>query len=157
MAAKLRDRYAPRGRWLGPHRYHLTLQFLGEFDRLPPTLSDEVRAAAYTLRLAASDLPLDRAGSFRGSRVWWLGCDQVPCGLQQLWGDLARALAKAGVRVKGSPGLTPHVTLLRDAAEPLPAMAIEPITWPVREFVLIHSQLGSRNAYDVLQRWPLDQ
>lgn len=156
-AAMLRSQYAPRGRWLGAHRYHLTLRFLGEFDRVPPTLADAALAAADTLRLAAFDLPLDRAGSFRGSRVWWLGCEQVPDGLQQLWRDLGLALGKAGVRMKDSHSLTPHVTLLRDAAESLPDTAIEPIAWPVREFVLIHSQLGNRNAYDILRRWPLDQ
>jgi len=154
-ATQLQARHAPRGRWLAPHRYHLTLQFLGDFDALPPDLVDAACAAADTLRLPAFDLPLDRAGSFRGSRVWWLGCEKIPDGLQELWHDLGLALAKVGIRIKGSHVLTPHVTLLRDATAVLPATPVAPITWPVREFVLIHSQLGSRNAYHSVGRWPL--
>lgn len=156
-ARRLRARYAPRGRWLGGHRYHLTLQFLGDFDRLREDLVDDACRAAASVRSAAFDLPMDRAGSFRGSRVWWLGCEHTPDGLRGLWSALGLALAKGHVSTRASHTLTPHVTLLRDAVETLSDTPIEPIVWPVREFVLIHSQLGSRNAYDVLQRWPLGQ
>jgi len=154
-AAQLRTQHAPRGRWLGAHRYHLTLQFLGDFDSLRLSLVEDACKAADTLQQPAFDLPLDQVGSFRGSRVWWLGCERTPDGLQGLWEALGLALARAGVRTRASHALTPHVTLLRDAVETLPATPMAPIVWPVREFVLIHSQLGSRNAYDVLRRWPL--
>ena len=156
-AHRLRAQYAPRGRWLGEHRYHLTLQFLGDSDHLRQDLADDARKAAASVRSAAFDLSLDRAGSFRGSKVWWLGCERTPDGLQGLWDALGLALAKERVRLRASHALTPHVTLLRDATATLPDTPIEPVAWPVREFVLIHSQLGSRNAYDVMQRWPLDQ
>lgn len=153
---RLKTGHAPHGRWLGAHRYHLTLQFLGDFDRLPVSLVDDASAAASAVRSPAFELLLDRAGSFRNRQIpWWLGCQSMPEGLQQLWDGLGRALAKAGVRTQASAALRPHVTILRDADQALPATAIAPLQWPVREFVLIHSQLGSRNAYAELRRWSL--
>lgn len=155
-AAHLKAEHVPRGRWLGAHRYHLTLQFLGDFDRLRDSLVDDACRAAASVRSPAFDLTLDHAGSFRNREVpWWLGCESMPGGLQRLWDALGLALARAGVRTHASGSLKPHVTVLREADVPLPVTAITPIAWPVREFVLIHSQLGSQNVYTELRRWPL--
>jgi len=155
-AATLKADHAPAGRWIGAHRYHMTLQFLGDFAQLPASLVDHACAAAAAVHTPAFALTLDRAGSFRNRAIpWWLGCQSAPAGLQQLWDELGRALAKRGVRVP-SGALTPHVTILRNADRALPpSTAIAPIEWPVASFALIHSELGARNAYTVLQEWPL--
>ena len=105
------------------------------------------------MRLPAFDLQLDRAGSFAGARVWWLGTQAVPEGLQRLWDGLGQALAKAHVRVKSAPAFTPHLTLQRDVRRLTEPMPVEPLAWPVREFVLIDSQPG--RPYAVLRRWAL--
>ncbi|MFC3551735.1 RNA 2',3'-cyclic phosphodiesterase [Lysobacter cavernae] len=156
-ASSLRQTHSPGGRWLGPHRYHLTLQFLGDFAQLPPTLAARACDAAAALRSPAFTLPLDRAGSFRNRSIpWWLGCQDAPQALTGLWDALGLALARAGVKVhSGGKALQPHVTVLRDADRGLPSTPIAPLHWPVTEFVLIHSQLGRRNAYDIVQRWSL--
>lgn len=155
-ASQLLQEHEPGGRRIGPHRYHLTLQFLGDYAELPPSLVAQASAAAASIVVAPFDLVLDRAGSFRNRSIpWWLGCEAVPDGLRQLWDSLGSALARSGVRVQSGKALVPHVTVLRDAREPLPARGIEPLRWPVDSFVLIHSELGARNAYTQVGRWPL--
>lgn len=158
-ASVLRDRHQAGGRLIGAHRYHLTLHFLGDADRFEEPRAQAAQAAAADVAATAFELRLDRAGSFRNRSIpWWLGCEQPPSELQALWDRLGVALAKRGVRVEGGSSLTPHVTIVRDAAGPLhPPVEIEPIVWRVTDFALIHSQLGSRNAYTVLGQWPLAQ
>ncbi|ALN62574.1 2'-5' RNA ligase [Lysobacter antibioticus] len=156
-AASLHREHDAGGRLIGAHRYHLTLQFLGDASEFQPERAARAQAAAASLILPAFDLRLDRAGSFRNKSVpWWLGCERTPEGLDSLFQRLGVALAKEGVRVESGRALVPHVTIVRDAAGHLhPPIAIDPIDWRVEAFVLIHSQLGSRNAYDVLGQWPL--
>ncbi len=146
------------GRRIGPHRYHLTLQFLGDFAELPPSLVERASAAAASVGITPFELVLDRAGSFRNRSIpWWLGCETPPDGLCELWDSLGAALARAGVRVQSGKALVPHVTVVRDARRPLPRTTIEPLRWPVDCFVLIHSDAGAGNAYTEVGRWTLRQ
>ena len=155
-AAGLKEIHAPRGRWIGPHRYHLTLQFLGDYDALPGSLVEQATAAASAVATPAFELRLDRAASFRNRAIpWWLGCAHVPDGLHRLWEGLGLALAHARVPVRSGAKLEPHVTILRDAGKALPSTSIAPIRWPVRQFVLLESVLGPRSAYRELGRWTL--
>lgn len=156
-AMRLKATHAPQGRWLNPRRYHMTLQFLGDFDGLPPAIAAQACTAADGLRVAPFDLLLDVAGSFRNRSIpWWLGpAGEVP-GLSSLWQGLGTALARTGVRVPGGQGFRPHVTVLRDAGAALPEMAIEPpITWRVDNFTLVHSVPGAQSHYTALGTWPL--
>lgn len=152
-AAALRVAHTPRGRWINEQRYHLTLQFLGDFNALPRDDVAAAKQAASQVQVPAFDLPLDRVGGFANSHVWWLGCATMPDGLQRLWAALGLALAKAGVRTRGSHTLAPHVTVLRNAAAMLPSTPIPPVQWRVREFVLIHS--NNPKPYEMLGRWTL--
>ncbi|HEY5781616.1 MAG TPA: RNA 2',3'-cyclic phosphodiesterase [Lysobacter sp.] len=153
-AAQLEREHAPGGRRLRADRYHLTLQFLGDFQPLPPSLVDDACAAAGTVRQAPFDLTLDCAGSFRGSNVWWLGSHAVPPGLQQLWDRLGQSLLQARVRVKSSSQpFAPHLTIQRDVRRHIALLPTSPLRWHVGEFALIDSQPG--RPYTVLGRWPL--
>ena len=155
-ASRLLREHEPAGRRIGPHRYHLTLQFLGEYADLPPSLVAKASAAATSVEVMQFDLVLDRAGSFRNRSIpWWLGCEAIPDGLLQLSDSLGAALARSGVRVQSGKALVPHVTVLRDARQPLPVTPVEPLRWPVDSFALIHSELGARNAYTVAGHWNL--
>ncbi|MGH8072701.1 MAG: RNA 2',3'-cyclic phosphodiesterase [Lysobacter sp.] len=157
-ASQLLQYHDAGGRRIGPHRYHLTLQFLGDYAELPPSLVEQAKAAAASVEVAPFELALDRAGSFRNRSIpWWLGCETPPEGLLRLWDSLGAALARAGIRVQSGKALVPHVTVLRDARLPLPATSIDPLDWPVDSFVLIHSELGARNAYTMLGQWPRRQ
>jgi 2'-5' RNA ligase len=153
-ASRLRARHAPRGRWLNPWRYHMTLHYLGSFAPLPEQVATAAGRAAEAVRAPAFELVLDRAGSFQDA-IGWLGCAQANPALGQLWESLRAALARARVRVEGPRNFVPHLTLLRESRDALPSQAIEPVSWPVREFVLVDSVLGQRNAYEPLGRWPL--
>ncbi|MGH8085431.1 MAG: RNA 2',3'-cyclic phosphodiesterase [Lysobacter sp.] len=155
-ASRLLQHHDAGGRRIGPHRYHLTLQFLGDYAELPPSLVEQAKTAATTLEVAPFELVLDRAGSFRNRSIpWWLGCEVIPDGLQHLWNGLGHALARTGVRVQSGKTLVPHVTILRDARQPLPLVPIQPLRWTVDSFALIHSELGARNAYTEVGRWTL--
>lgn len=144
---------APDGRPVASGRYHMTLQFLGSFRPLPAQVVDSAIATADSLRMPAFTLRLDRAGSFERSRVWWLGCAPSPP-LQSLHARLGMALAAAGLRPDASP-YAPHVTLGRHPRRLVQARAIDPLSWPVRDFVLVDSAAGAP-AYRIVRRWPLD-
>ena len=155
-AMTLRRAHAPRGRWIGRHRYHLTLQFLGDGPMLREDIANAAMRAADGVRVEGFDMTLDVAGSFRNRSIpWWLGCERTPSGLQQLFDALGGALARNGVRVESGRGLVAHVTVLRDADMALPATPVAPVRWPVRDFVLVHSVLGRNSTYHLLGRWPL--
>ena len=155
-AMGLRARHAPGGRWIGAHRYHLTLQFLGDFNERPAAVVEAAQVAAARVQVAPFMLSFDRVGSFRNRSIpWWLGCAQAPDGLRQLWESLGAELARGGVRVASGKGFVPHLTVLRDAARGLPSEPAGPVDWPVRSFALIDSQFGAHTAYTVLREWPL--
>ena len=49
--------------------------------------------------------------------------------------------------------IVPHLTVTRDKAA-MPETFVEPLSWKVDEFVLIHSVHGE-GLYSVAGRWPL--
>lgn len=155
-AMQLKEANAPGGRWISPQRYHLTLQFLGNFDGLPRTLATQACAAAAKVRVAPFPMELDRAGSFHNRSIpWWLGPAGVAPGLSALWNDLGLELARAGVRVTEGQGFRPHVTVLRGARHALPETPIAPVIWHVDDFTLAHSVPGAHSAYASLGTWRL--
>lgn len=156
-AKRLRSEQNAHGRWIDPRRYHLTLQFLGDFDGLPHSLVAQARAAAASVRVAPFTLAVDRAGSFGNRSIpWWLGPGAEVPGLAGLWRELGAALAHAGVPVAGGHDFRPHVTVLRDAGAPLPAaLSVPPIEWRVAAFNLFDSAAAQQGAYTSLGSWPL--
>jgi len=152
---RLAEAQQTRGRRLRPDRYHLTLQFLGDFDAVPEALIDAAIIAADDIRVMGFELLLDRAGSFGGARVGWLGPTVVPPGLHALWEALGQSLDRHDVPhpSNGASEWVPHVTVLRGMRRPM-SPGIEAIRWPVEGFVLIRSQSGPE-GYAVLQHWKL--
>ncbi len=154
-AARVVSAHTPGGRSLKPDRYHVTLQFLGDFQPLPETLLDTARAAADTVRASAFELPLDSVGGFRGANVWWLGSQATPDPLRALYDALGRALMQHRVPVKSAANFVPHLTVQRDVRRHIAPTPVPALSWPVGEFVLIDSQPGRGVPYDVVGRWPL--
>lgn len=148
-AAGLERRHPSGGRLLKPERYHLTLQFLGDFQPLPPSLVAAARAAGDAIRMRPFDLMLDHAGSFAGSRVWWLGGARNDA-LQALWQGLGDALLRAGVRPQRGT-FAPHLTIVRDARRQIEPLPIDPLPWRAGGFALVESRPG--RPYEILQRW----
>ncbi len=147
-----------RGRWLKPHRYHITLHFLGYFSSTPDALATRACDVAAGVDGSAFTLTLDRAGSFRNRSIpWWLGCAQIPAEMSDLCSQLAAAMRRGEIAYDSKLPLTPHVTVLRDSDVTLPSTSVPPLRWQVEEFVLIHSSIGAQSQYRLLGRWPLRQ
>ena len=156
LIQQLRPVVGFKGKALRTERLHVTLHHLGDFVHLPPDdVVGRVRAAAAGLALPAFDATFNQVVSFHGRRdhrpFVMLG-DEGVGGLMAFQAALGEALQHAAVPVPRGH-FKPHITLLYDRGGFAPK-AVEPITWTVREFVLIHSWLG-KTRYDELGRWAL--
>jgi 2'-5' RNA ligase len=138
-------------------RYHTSLIHLS--DRKRVRSSDEYAAelAARTVRIPPFEITYSRMGSFPGApkrdrpleHPLVLLADDGP--VAELHAALAAELRKFRFRVPES--FRPHLTLSYNR-QFVPARAIEPITFLVTEFVLVHSKLWLKE-YRILRRWPL--
>ncbi|API74892.1 RNA 2',3'-cyclic phosphodiesterase [Ralstonia pseudosolanacearum] len=153
--ALLRPDVGFKARPLRVERLHVTLHHLGDFVELPDTLVARACEAAAGVALPPFEVIFDQVVSFHGRR------DHRPfvltggVGLHALIDfqhALGAALERAGLRVPQAR-FVPHVTLLYDRGGFAPK-PVEPISWTVREFVLIDSWLG-RTRYDEKGRWSL--
>lgn len=156
LAQTLRHQYALHGTPVSKERLHVTLYFLGDYAGLPQTLVDEANQSAERVEAAEFDVTFDKVSSFTGrSRNHPLilsgGMDLEL--LHAFRQQLGECLAAAGLGRLLGHNFKPHVTLLYDDKE-LKSRPVEPITWKVREFALVHSLLG-RTEHRVLGRWPL--
>jgi 2'-5' RNA ligase len=140
------------GRVTRTDRIHLTLAFLGEIDS--GRRQDAIRAAR-AVRGDRHVLPLDEARYQPRNRIVWASPRETPAALCDLAGRLAAALRGSGFALEVRP-FAAHVTLIRKARgasqlPPLPA-----VEWPVREFVLVRSQLSADGSrYETLERFAL--
>jgi 2'-5' RNA ligase len=155
LALDLRGRLALHGRPRPTMHLHVTLQHLGDFAGVPQQRVDGACAAAAQVTTAPFEARFDRVGSFAGragKHPFVLLGDDAAGGLARLHADLGARLAAAGL-ARRERAFAPHLTLLYDAQTIAP-QPVEPLGWPVHEFLLIHSLLG-RTEYRVLGRWPL--
>ncbi|WP_241288183.1 2'-5' RNA ligase family protein [Burkholderia stabilis] len=144
-----------KGGVLRTERLHVTLCSLGDFAYVPDATIARARAAAERIDARSFGVTFDQLLSFNGRPGHRPLVLAGQAGLETLIDFQQRlrdALGKAGLRVSRAR-FTPHVTLLYGERRP-DQYKIDPITWTVREFVLIHSWLG-RTHYDVIGRWPL--
>ena len=157
-----RDALNRTGKWLHQHwggrrmraeTVHITLAFLGE---TPAERLDDLVACADSVDTDAYDLVLDQAGYWRHNHIGWLGASETPPQHFELVRALNVALQQAGFPVDARPHV-PHVTLLRNSRGgegEVPACT--PVVWPIREFVLVQSNLDVAGAhYEVIRRWAL--
>lgn len=156
LALEIGKQHGLRGKPLQVERFHITLHHLGDYAELPTSLIDGAALAAKRIIAAPFDVAFDRVASF-ATRA-----EKKPCVLLGEDGDsplrrlrklLGECLIETGQGKHVTRDFTPHLTLLYDR-ELLPAQAIGPISWNVREFALVHSLLG-KTEHRILQRWPL--
>ncbi len=142
-----------RARMIRPARYHATLHFLGDHPMLREDIARAAIDAAGKVQAAPFDLVLDSASGFHGREPpCVLRCTQIPPALQALWEDLRDAMFRAGLGAHLSRSFTPHVTFAYSrGALPQPT-PVEPITWRVDGFSLLHSVVGGGD-YEVLDAW----
>lgn len=142
-----------RARLIRPSRYHATLHFLGDHPMLRQDVVQAATAAADKVRAAPFELVLDHAAGFHGREPpCVLRCSHVPSTLQTLWQDLHQSLILAGLRAHLSRNFTPHVTFAYSRGALPQAAPIEPITWRVDGFALLHSVVGG-GEYRTLDAW----
>jgi RNA 2',3'-cyclic 3'-phosphodiesterase len=145
-ALELDHAHAPGGRAVQPARFHLTLAFLGNRDPAAAI------AAGDAVRAVTLDLCLDRAGTFAGNRILWLGMSEVPKALSALSSALTDVPDQLDRDARDQAAFVPHVTLQRNVRRPIAATAIRPLQWTAREFVLVDS---IDRTYRVIGQWPL--
>jgi 2'-5' RNA ligase len=157
MAARFRSEMRVNARPLRTGHLHVTLHDLGNFARLPQATVACACTAAASIDASAFDVTFDRLGSFSGRPGRW------PLVLTQsaALGELTAFSQRLGDVLGGAPGgasrahFTAHLTLLYGERKFEPR-AIEPLTWTVRDFVLIDSWLG-KTRYVEKGRWPLKE
>jgi len=157
----------PGVRWSPPHRWHVTLAFLGDVgaDAVPPLVRALVAAA---VAHEPPRLRLSGAGCF-GDRVLWAGLTGDLAALSALAAAVADAAQDTGPGGGGEAGVTggqtyrPHVTLARAAGRgggaELARLAqqlahVSGPTWTAREVQLVQSH-ASDGRYEVLAHLPL--
>jgi len=165
--------FAPAVRWVGPETFHVTLQFLGETQKL-----DEIKQALQQVRGMPIGLSFRGTGFFptaRSPRVFWVGIESDEH-LLELANSLGSALKPLGF--ERDAGLyKPHLTLARaGSGRPRPVRGepsapgllavcakLESIAPPefgtmtAREFYLYESKLSPKGAqYTKLARYPLE-
>lgn len=143
------------GRRMRRETLHLTLAFVGE---VAPERMGDLRDIAGAIRLPSFDLLFDHSQCVARKKIFWAAARRVAPELRALAAELAVRLKRADFRTEERP-FAAHVTLLRHArceGEP-PAVNLR-IDWPVRDFVLVESELQPEGAtYRIIGRWPLAQ
>lgn len=154
----------PRGRWVRPENWHVTVKFLGRtYPRLVGKVTDASREAAASIR--PFRVGVDGMGVFPGpgrARVLWVGLvdrdESLPA--------LARALDDRLVDEfpPEKRGFTPHLTVarfnppvpVREDVDELAATRFQVEPFRVGELVLYRSHLSPKGArYEPLERFPL--
>jgi 2'-5' RNA ligase len=146
---RLRQRF-PEPAWVAPHRWHVTVCFLGP---VPPAEALTERLGRVARRHPPVELRVAGGGRF-GNRVLWarLGGD-----LRPLATGVTRAADRAGFAVEDRP-FRAHLTLargrrgsdLRPLAAELADIAGPP--WTAEEIVLMR---GGQPTYERVEAWPL--
>jgi RNA 2',3'-cyclic 3'-phosphodiesterase len=157
LADDLKRRHGwPRAGRVGSDRLHITLHHLGDHVGVPQSLVDRATQAAESLSAAPFDVAFDRVMTFtrhngKMPTVLASSLDNAPLmDFQKRLGDVMRTF---GLGRCVDIRFTPHVTL-HYVNRAVPEEVVEPISWQVTEFFLIHSLLG-RSEHRILGRWSL--
>ena len=138
------------GRPTRPENLHVTLAFLGSVEDARVA---EVERAAGEVAPRSVSLVLDQPGYWKQNRIAWAGASVVPRELETLIAELRSALTRSRIAFD-SKTFVSHVTLLRDAREPRPMPALDPIKWRLSGFVLVRSVTLPRGSrYEVRRFW----
>jgi 2'-5' RNA ligase len=154
LAEKLKVEHGFTSNLILPEHLHVTLFHLGDWAALPEEIVNLASGAASQVNVPAFDVTFQRAESFRNSTGVY---PFVLTGDKSQWLTLYEAL-RAALTHAGLGGATrgdfqPHTTLTYDPIRVKP-QRIEPVTWTVQDFVLIHSVLG-KTTHNHLGHWTL--
>jgi 2'-5' RNA ligase len=145
------------GRLLLTDRFHTSLVHISDRKRLRSTDEFAADLAARTVNIPPFEITYSRLGSFPGvprkgrplEHPLVLLADDGP--VMDLCATLGAGLRRFQYRVPEQ--FRPHLTLSYNR-QFLPTRAIDPITFVVKEFALVHSRLWL-TEYRILRTWPL--
>lgn len=143
-----------RGPRVACERLHITLNGLGSYSVCPAPLIAKASKAVADLKRPSFKLALNCLRSFDNNplRPRVMSGDDGLIGIDMLYDEIYLMLRRSGLRFP-HPRITPHLTLSRER-NLLPEDFIEPVVWPVREFLLIDSLQG-QSRHQILGRWQL--
>jgi 2'-5' RNA ligase len=145
-----------RGRVRPASHLHVSLFFIGGVDEVPAYAVEVVGQRCKTVAAATRpfEIRFDRVRSFHGRPgnhpLVLVGDERGSEGAKKLHESLCAEFLKHPSRARQ---FIPHLTLLYDRLELAP-VSVEPISWMVREFVFVCSEVGA-TKYDSLGRWEL--
>ena len=143
-------RFAP-GRAVREEYLHLTTALSNDYQAFPSVLAKRMLAVGDSVIADQFRVVLDQVVASRHS-VAMCASEKL-----QSFAALCRVLGlgmiRAGIPIRAGWRSTPHATLLYRRGEPL-RQCIDPTSWTVSEFVLIHSHVGL-GLHEELGRWPL--
>jgi RNA 2',3'-cyclic 3'-phosphodiesterase len=135
----------------------VTLHHLGDHAGVPQDMVAKAGAVAAALRVAPFEVEFESVLSFvRGGQskpALVLAGEHGVATLIAFQRALAVAMIRGGLGQWVEKSFTPHMTLVYDP-QVIQKQSIRPISWTVRELVLIHSFLG-QGRHVTLGRWPL--
>jgi 2'-5' RNA ligase len=141
-------------------RLHVSLLWLGDFAGMQEFPLEAVSQAAAMISLAAFDVCFDRALTFgkqteipkeNPTVLVESAASQSLITLRRL---LIAPMQKLKLAEKAPSSFKAHITLLYSRLH-LKEIDAVPVTWKVKEFVLVHSKIGPGRPYDIVGRWPL--
>jgi len=156
LADMLRVRYDLIGKPYPADRLHVSLNAVASTQDLREDVVFAAMRAGSGVQQPPFTLTFDRLMSFgtgpNGALV--LRCEEGGTELKRLHALLNGAMRDAGRHLLGKPNFTPHMTLMRGPNAVAETVLDHPISWIVRDFVLIHSAVG-RARHTHLEHWPL--
>lgn len=145
-------RAAVGGRITRTESIHLTLAFLGSVDE---SGLDELLAPPATVAVERFHVDIDRLGAWHHNGVGWVAPSETPSALADLQSGLSDWLESIGLALE-KRAFAPHVTILRKCTGKVATASIEPIRWPIDEYVLVRSTPDSAGSrYEVIGRFAL--
>ena len=144
------------GKPVASQRLHVSLNFVGDFKRPPgPIVEKAIEAmepvAARRFRVAFNRLGTWPAGDSTHPVVLW--GDEGVIGVNALYSAIHKGMRRLDMAPRREPTIEPHMTMQYDRAD-APETFIEPVSWTVEEFVLVHAVHGE-GKFDVVGRVPL--
>ena len=153
----LREQCGLRGRVFQRNRLHVTLHTFYEGKRVPPAVVELASRAGRSVTASSFVVSLDTAFSFDNKPSNQPLVISGQRGTAELTHFqrfvLAGSMRRHSLGTVVQQHFVPHATVLYDD-QVVPPTAVEPISWIVRDFVLIHSHVGL-SKYDILGRWRL--
>ena len=140
-----------------PDQWHVTVEFLGTVETARQPALHEVGARLESFFRGSPEIVLDRLEWWKKPQVLCLAASALDESIRGFAAALKGELASRGFEPESRP-FRPHLTLARKARLPVPAVAVEPIRWPLRSLVLVRSVSdASGSRYEPFVRWNVAQ